>query len=275
MKFCYIDESGLGNEPYAVMAGIITDAYRMHVTKSDWDGLLNALTRLIGRPVPEIHTCDFYAGNGIWRGLAGDLRSRVTTSIFRWLNERKHFVICSAVDKSKYDEQREAGRIPNEISSIWKCLGLHVILGIQKGFQSQQKNKGNTLLVFDDSKRETHQLADLIKNPPRWTDDYYDRDPRNERLDQIIDVPYFADSTHASLIQMADFASFFLRRYIEITTGAVPPRYEREGEKIGGWIGLLCQRHISTSATYPRRGRSEAQELFWSIAPHCIKEMVT
>lgn len=33
MKFCYFDESGLGEEPYLLVAGIIVDATRMHVTK--------------------------------------------------------------------------------------------------------------------------------------------------------------------------------------------------------------------------------------------------
>jgi hypothetical protein len=273
MKFCYIDESGLGNEPYAVMVGIITDAYRMHVTKNNWHGLLRTLSRSIGKPVPEIHTCDFYPGNGIWRGLTGDLRSRVTTSIFQWLNERKHLIICSAINTAEYEEQHNSGLLPSKIDSIWKCLGLHVILGIQKKFQSQEKNKGNTLLIFDDSKRESHQFADLINKPAQWTDDYYDRSQKRRRLDQIIDVPYFVDSRHASLIQMADFAAFFLRRYIEIVTGVVPPRYPDEGEKIAGWIGLLCQRHISRSATYPKRGRTNAQEFFWSLAPDCIRDM--
>jgi hypothetical protein len=35
VKFSYIDESGKGNEPVLVLAGIVTDAHRMHVTKSD------------------------------------------------------------------------------------------------------------------------------------------------------------------------------------------------------------------------------------------------
>lgn len=33
MKFCYVDESGTGDEPYAVMVGIVVDTQRMHVTK--------------------------------------------------------------------------------------------------------------------------------------------------------------------------------------------------------------------------------------------------
>lgn len=33
MKLCYCDESGTGNEPVAVMVGIVVDTKRMHLTK--------------------------------------------------------------------------------------------------------------------------------------------------------------------------------------------------------------------------------------------------
>ena len=34
MNLCYCDESGTGNEAIAVMAGIVVDAGRMHLTKA-------------------------------------------------------------------------------------------------------------------------------------------------------------------------------------------------------------------------------------------------
>ena len=271
MKFCYVDESGTGAEPYAVMIGIIVDAQRMHVTKEEWHDLLSFLSGLLKKPVEEIHTRDFYPGNGIWKGLDGPMRSRVITAVFKWLNERKHSVICSAINKAKYDEHRSRGTIPEGINTLWKCLGLHLILGLQKTYQSEKRNKGNTLLVFDEEKREELKFAKLINKPPAWTDEYYGRGKRQSRLDQIIDVPYFADSKHVGLVQMADFAAFFLRRFIEIKTGAAGPKYKEEEQKIDKWMELLCQRHVATSATYPKRGRNEIQEFFWSLAPDCIR----
>ena len=273
MKFCYIDESGTGREPFGVMVGIIVDASRMHVTKSDWDALLKVLSRLTRRSIPEIHTCDFYRGNSIWRGLSGELRSRVTTEVFQWLNERKHHIICTAVDKGHYNEKLSAGSMKSGIDSVWKCLGLHLVLGIQKASQSEKNNKGNTVLIFDKNDCEGHQFSVLIDNPPAWTDEYYGRDPNSNRLDQIIDVPFYADSRHASLIQIADFSAFFIRRYIELTSGVTPPLYRGEERKISEWIELLCQRHINHCATYPARGRNDAQEFFWSLAPDCIRNM--
>jgi hypothetical protein len=273
MNFCYIDESGTGSEPYAVMSGIIVDAQRMQVTKDDWLDLLAILSDLIKKPVEEIHTRDFYPGNGIWRDLDGSVRSQVITAVFGWLNNRKHSVICSVIDKTEYQKHRSEQTIPDGINTIWKCLGLHLILSLQKAFQTKGKNKGNTLLVFDEEKREELRFANLINSPPGWTDEYYGRKRKHKRLNQIIDVPYFADSKHVGLIQLADFAAFFLRRFVEIKTGAVGPRYEEEEQKIDEWIASLCQRRVQTSASYPKRGRNAAQDFFWSIAPDCIRTM--
>ena len=166
MKFCYLDESGTGSEPYAVMVGIIVDAQRMHVTKRNWEALLKVLSKYTKREVHEIHTRDFYRGNGIWRNINGQIRSDITTIIFEWLNKRKHKVIWSVIDKSKYENLKRRDELPSGVNTIWKCLGLHLILSLQKEFQTDKNNKGNTLLIFDEEKREEAEFAKLISNPP-------------------------------------------------------------------------------------------------------------
>lgn len=55
MKFAYIDESGTGNEPFAVMAGVIVDAQRMRPTKDDWSDLLIDLSDIVDREVNKFH----------------------------------------------------------------------------------------------------------------------------------------------------------------------------------------------------------------------------
>ena len=56
MKLCYCDESGTGKEPIAVMVGVVVDSQRMHITKEDWDELLNHLSDIVGVQLDEIHT---------------------------------------------------------------------------------------------------------------------------------------------------------------------------------------------------------------------------
>jgi hypothetical protein len=81
MKFCYVDESGTGSEPYAIMVGAIVDSQRMHVTKSHWSFLLSELSKMTKRRVKELHTRDFYRGNSPWRNLDGNIRSKIITLI--------------------------------------------------------------------------------------------------------------------------------------------------------------------------------------------------
>lgn len=55
MKFCYLDESGMGDEAILVMAGIIIDAQRMHNTKVVWADFFDNLSSVIGRRVNEYY----------------------------------------------------------------------------------------------------------------------------------------------------------------------------------------------------------------------------
>ena len=269
MKFCYLDESGTGSEPYAVMAGVVVDASRMHLTKNDWAELLDALSRLVGKQLLEIHTSDFYAGNGVWRALPGDIRARIITLIFEWLSERKHDIVYSAVDKEEFYSERGSGPYADDIGSVWRFMALHICLAIQKHFQGLEKNKGNTVLVFDNEEGEASNFIGLIRNPPEWTDSYYKRKRRQVQLDQIIDVPYLGDSRHVGLIQLADFVSFFLRKYVEIQMG-VSPSYEDEPRLVEEWARSALALSIPKSAIYLQRGRCNCADLFYRCAPSCL-----
>ena len=165
MNFCYSDESGIGQEPIATMVGIVVDSGRMHVTKSDWVELLELLSRVIGRHIAELHTADFYSGNGVWRAIDGPERSMVITEIFKWLAERKHHVVYTSVLKSSYSTARAEGEIPEELDTIWRVLGFHLTLAIQKHSQPEPKNKGHTLFVFDNEEQEEGRFVDLVLSP--------------------------------------------------------------------------------------------------------------
>lgn len=123
MKFCYIDESGTGDERFAVMAGVLVDAYRMRPTKAEWDGLLNHLGEIIGKEVKEFHTRDFYAGNSPWRGIKGPERVAVLTAIFEWYADRGHHIVYAAVDKDKFRATFEAHKFSESLGSygrLWR-----------------------------------------------------------------------------------------------------------------------------------------------------------
>lgn len=271
MKFCYCDETGTGQEPIAVMLGIIVDAQRMHITKEDWRDLLESLSAIAGKQITELHTRDFYAGNGPWRNVDGPTRANIIASVLSWLKERKHRVVYSSVHKGMYRQMYGMQFIPDELNTIWRFLGFHLVLAVQKFGMTFEKNKGNTLLIFDNEQRQELRFTDVICRPPSWSGEYYDIEKKQEPLDQIIDVPYFGDSEDVSLIQVADFLAFFLRRYAEIKENLVPPKYPEEADRIDGWIETLISMSIGTRFIYPKTGRNKAQQMFYDAASSSIR----
>jgi len=273
LKVCYCDESGTGDEPIAVMAGIVVDSQRMHVTKEHWGRLLSTLSEIIGHKLTELHTKDFYRGSGVWRDLDGSRRAEVTDIILEWFGDRKHHVVYSAVEKQKYLESRKKGRIPLELDTLWRFLGFHLILSVQRCFRKQQKRKGNTIFVFDNEERERTHFIDLIMSPPSWSGTYYEKRQSQQPLCEVIDVPYFGDSQDVSLIQVADFIAFFLRRYAELNDGLIPEKYAGEADRVASWARTIAKRSIGRNHIYPKTRRCQCAEIFFSHAPASIREL--
>jgi hypothetical protein len=277
MKFVYLDESGIGEEPIGIMVGVIADSYRMRPTKEAWNGLLAALSKIIGRPIDEIHTRDFYSGNSPWRDLKGDQRSAIISVIFKWLQSRKHAIVFSAVDKSKFNNSFSEESVSRVVATLWRFMVLHVALSLQKYFQGSPRGKsrtvnqkGNFVLIFDNESREEKHFTDLLLNAPDWTDSYYSKLPKQEKLNQIVDVPHFVDSKDVGLIQLADFICFFLRKHFELQMGYADPKYGDEKKKVAGWSKMILEQSIPKNNCYLSRGRCECSDLFCKYAPDII-----
>jgi hypothetical protein len=271
MKICYLDESGTGDEPVAVVAGVVVDSHRMHVTKADWAELLNHLSEIVGRPLDEIHTKDFYRGNGSYRAMSRAQRAEYIEAIFEWLADRKHHVVFSAIEKESFRTSHQRGTAPPELTTPWRAAAFHVTLAVQRAHQKVDKTKGHTLLIFDNKVEEQEPYTQLVLNAPDWSDEYYQRQKNQDKLSHITDAPYFADSKSVGLIQVADFIAYFLRRHAEIAEGLIPERYADEAERVKGWVGILSGRSIGRSHTYPSRGRCLAAEFFYEHCPPWLR----
>ena len=238
----------------------------MHLTKQHWQQLLDRLSERVGRRIVELHTRDFYAGNGVFRDIDGPARARLITDIFEWLADRRHSVVYSSVVKQSYREAYAAHDVPDELNTPWRFLGFHLILAMQKYCQRHERPKGHTIFVFDNEEREKMRFTDLIVRPPDWSDAYYGRNRNHDQLDQIVDAPYFGDSREVVLIQLADVAAFLMRRYAEVASGVAGPRYPDEGDRLTQWMLTLRERSIQP-AIYPRRGRGGGDWFYTHAAP--------
>jgi hypothetical protein len=103
--------------------------------------------------------------------------------------------------------------------------------------------------------------------PPEWTDDYYDKQKRQSRLDQIVDTTFSIKSQHAGLVQVADLFAFILRRYAEMTDFGQPEEWVGEQALIKGCAATLAERLLPRSWRWPSRQVSGSSKWFNSVAP--------
>ncbi len=273
MKFCHLDESGMGDEPYLVVAGIIVDATRMHVTKEAWADFLDSLSKAAGKRIYEFHSREFYRGKGVWRGTDGSKRAQVIETILNWIEMRKHTCVFSGVIKAKCKKYLSNDDRITQFKSIWCIAAMHCTLQIQKQHQRIKGRKGHSVLIFDREVMEETDLSSLIHEPPDWIDTYYTRDKKQLALDQIVDVPFFADSKHVLLAQIADLLAYILRTSVEIQDGLLPEKYKGEGPKMREWSERISRIAHPRSSRYPTKGRCPAAQLFWDVAPSSIRTL--
>lgn len=273
MKFCYLDESGTGSEPYSIMASIIVDSQRMHILKNDWKDLLKFLSNKTGKTIKEFHSRDFYSGNGPWRNLDGTQRKIITIGILEWIKKRKHAICFCAVDKDMYFKESKSNPKIKDIGSLWSFMALHLLLSLQKCYQKSPGVKGHTLCIFDNEVSELNRITNLSINPPDWTDSYYSKNKKADKLSHIIDIPYFGDSEKINLLQIADLLAYLIRLYIELKEGKIIPKYEDQIKDLTMYMELICKLSIPSSTTYPKTKRCECSNLFYRYVPQSIKDL--
>lgn len=268
MKFCYLDETGTGQDTVVIVVGIVTDAIRMHRTKREWNELLTQLSGIAGKQIDELHMTDLYPGNGVWRGVKGGERTKIVDSVLDWLADRKHRITFSAVDKQAFADRKDHA-ICSELKDEWHVAAFHAVLSVQKANQQKKNNKGHTVLVFDKGKDK--RLPIMLSAPPAWSDSYYSRGKKQDQLDQIVDVPFFADSKQVALIQIADMIGYILRRYADIKDYEAPERYKNEQNTIDGWVVKISDLLYPISTRYMKRGRCSTADLFYELAPVSLR----
>ncbi|MGJ5096846.1 DUF3800 domain-containing protein [Bradyrhizobium sp. HKCCYLRH2057] len=133
--------------------------------------------------------------------------------------------------------------------SYWNGAALYISCLIQQKMQRSRKNKGLTVLIFDDNKKEMPDLSDSLHEASPWFDPLYQtrRTLRKKtvweeltparRFDQIVNTAFALKSQHSSLVQIADAVAYIHRRNLELITGS--ESWAGEKNYIAGLVGKL------------------------------------
>lgn len=266
MKVCYVDETGTdGRSHILVMVGIIADGQRLHRTHTEFAEIFDRLSGVAVRDLRELKSSELYRGLGPWKGVEGDERAQIISDLCGWLCDRKHDIALAAIDLTRFSDSPL-----HESLDVWMTGALHVALQVQRGHQTLEKRKGSTFLVFDEHQRHADRLAELLFEPPEWTDAYYDRNKRQERLDQVIDTAFYARSHHVGLVQVADLFAFLFRRFSELQDYGQEPSYAGELDRIADWVTTIGPRLLPISHRWPRRARNDVARWYTAAAPQSL-----
>jgi Protein of unknown function (DUF3800) len=273
MKFCYVDES-LDNQSQLVqvMVGIVVDAHRLNRTRLEFGEIFSMVGDAFPGALRELKGSKIFYGRDGWRQVAPETRKEIFRRFCAWLTDRKHHLAISAIDVARFGTDLPAG-YPETIKDLWVAGALHIALQLQRLHQSLGKNKGHTVLIFDENKLKADRLNEVLFAPPQWTEPYYDKTRKQQSLDQIVDSAFFTKSHHAGLTQVADLFAFVFRRYAELTEYGVEPEYEGEAEDIQALVERLTPNLIARPHRWPKHPRNDCAATFVNFAPRCLVEI--
>jgi hypothetical protein len=204
MKFCYADES-LDNagEKVQVMVGIVADAQRLNRSRLEFSEIFALVEGKYPEALKELKGSRIFYGHGGWRDVPPEIRKAVFKLFCEWIDERKHSLALAAIDIASF-KARLPENYPDPLRDLWLAGALHIALQLQKLHQTLKKNKGHTVLIFDENKAKADRLNEVLFAPPAWTETYYEKRKKQAPLDEIIDSAFFTKSHHAGLAQVAD-----------------------------------------------------------------------
>ena len=257
MYICYVDESGhagtkyLAEQPVEVLCGVLTDLTKLTKTQREH------LSKLDTLGVPELKAKDAYRGRKDWSSIPPASRDAVFEEVLSWAVERRCKFVVSPIDAGRFHQRKANGcPIASRLEYPWEAGVFNILLGIQAHHRSKAKNKGRTLVICDELPEHSDRLLNLLEDDLSFTDGYlgYDaKKTKTARLDQIIDVPLFARSHQAVLIQIADWAAYVLQSHLVLSSYAGQEKYPGEGAKLARWAHQIMGATIPPKATCPKK----------------------
>jgi len=272
VKFCYLDESGTGQQTVVILVGVVVDVQRMDLTKREWNDLFDSISKLSRRPIREIHATKLIPGRGAWSGVDGETRAAIVDKILNWFVGRKHKIVFAAVDKKRFCEISDEDKIKRDLKDEWNAAAFHIVLSIQKCYSRAKGNKGDTLFIFDMGKPPS-TLINMILRPPQWSDNYYTENDAADRLDKIVDVPFYADSQNIQMIKIADLVCYILRRYAELKDYGQEEAYSGELKRYEDWVSIIKPTCIAKSHRYRIQKTTDSSRFFTNLAPKSLTEL--
>lgn len=236
MKFIYIDESGSRDRSQGdifVMAGLLIDAFRLRKQTVNFNRLIQGFLHECPRSKKEIKTKAMINGSGGWSKVDPHKRKAfLEAAVDLTVGCAEIYAVAFSLEKFRIAVQ-EMQKAPPFGTNYWVGAAMFLVTMIQKKMQTLGRNKGRTVVVFDDNKKDLPKVSDCLYQADPWFDALYKRRfmkppkgaskrlwqpiKKDERFEQIIDSAFSIKSEHSPFVQTADMVAYIYRRHLELT----------------------------------------------------------
>lgn len=278
MYICYGDESGHcgkklnPGQPVQVMCGVLNNLTKLSKTQREHAKILSILNG-DGIPLAELKGSEAYRGRGAWKKVPSNRRDSLYESILDWAAERAcKFIVCPIDSATFFRAKGNGCNDSMRFCFPYEASAMNVLLALQRCQQSMNKNKGRTIVIFDEQSNHDVNLLRLLSGDLVFTDSYTGYDAKSkskskpDRFDQIVDVPHFSKSHLTVLIQIADWAAFVVNKYLLLTVYKHREAYKGELKKIEAWYKRVGESLIIRTAIDPP-GQNGLPAYFKSMRP--------
>jgi hypothetical protein len=248
MKFAYVDETGSTDEgDVFVMAGVLVDAYRLRKHTAKFDDIISKFLEKHPGLRKEIKTKRLINGEGGWSAVPAEERKQFLRDVCDLAKECAR-IFALALSFENHFAAVDSHQPPFG-KSYWVGSATYISALVQRKMQVGKKNKGLTVLIFDDNKHEMQNLSDALHDADAWYDPLYQMSkskngntvwiavPSEKRFDQIVNTAFAIKSQHSSLVQVADAVAYIHRRNIELLTG--PEKWAGEKDYFADLLNRL------------------------------------
>ncbi|MBV9932628.1 MAG: DUF3800 domain-containing protein [Alphaproteobacteria bacterium] len=229
MRVLYMDESGIGkieHDRFLVVAGVIIHA------DTQWGPLANRLDQYLSEAVPRgapkprcLHAKDIFHGSGEFPRETWDQlrRNSLLSAIGGLVSEFNVPVVWSGIDRKEF-----ARRFPDNTPRV-NLLDAYTVGAVSCFMQTERYMRekhlaGEVCSILMEENKELQQripeMTAFMRDPGEAEQDLLPHWHEVMPLTKLIDNPSCQPKTGSSILQLADYCAFAIKRHLEGRAGS-------------------------------------------------------
>jgi len=272
MKFVFVDESGdARSDPILVHFGLMVDAYKLKTTMRAARPVLTRVDTAYPGDLREIKASRLVNGVGAWRNVAPEDRKALFLELCGLAAEASAGCFASLLDRGRI------GKVPAPVwaATPWMTGAIALAMSIQRVNQRQRRNKGLTVLIFDDNKMELPAFSEFLMQSAPEIDEFYERKRGGDPFDHIIETAFAIKSEHSELVQVSDACAFALRRRAEIELCGSPEAWAGEADLFAEAVSAFKDRLQFAPGMWTGTADLPAVEYLREVSPANLKDWLS